>query len=226
MDSLWKRKQKIVARIIMMIHLVYVPRLLELANDVEKNPGPPKVLKGGLIPSGVSSREKNKTAKMMMSDKTNGKGTPGPVVDDGLAPTPTTDFDGLRQVVERQAEVIRSQRTEIETLKKQMEKNLQISLDFQSEMSEIRKNWQNLCDPKKPEENIYSKLESLASAYNDIQDRLFEIDKSWKNNLMIYGVPCNENVEEDPVITEEKVKLFIASSLISMSYPDMSDAHS
>ncbi len=155
-----------------MTHLVYVPRLLELANDVEKNPGPPKVLKSGLIPPGVSSREKNKAAKIM-ADKGNVKGPP----DDGLAPTPTTDFDGLRQIVERQAEVIRSQRTEIETLMKQMEKNLQISLDW--------KNWQNFCDPKKPEENIYSKLESLASAYSDIQDRLFKIDKSWKNNLIL-----------------------------------------
>ena len=53
--------------------------------------------------------------------------------------------------------------------------------------------------------SIASKLEALASAYNDIQDRLYEIDKSWKNNLMIYGVPCAENIEEDTVITEEKV---------------------
>jgi hypothetical protein len=40
-----------------------------------------------------------------------------------------------------------------------------------------------------------------------IEDRLYEIDKSWKNNLMIYGVPCNENMEEDSIITEEKVRL-------------------
>jgi hypothetical protein len=38
-----------------------------------------------------------------------------------------------------------------------------------------------------------------------MQDRLYEIDKSWKNNLMIYGVPCAENIEEDSIITEEKV---------------------
>jgi hypothetical protein len=40
-------------------------------------------------------------------------------------------------------------------------------------MSEIRKNWQNLCEVKKPEDTnqsaIASKLEALASAYNDIQ---------------------------------------------------------
>ena len=41
-------------------------------------------------------------------------------------------------------------------------------------------------------------------------DRLYEIDKSWKNNLMIYGVPCNENMEEDSIITEEKVRKFFS----------------
>ncbi len=52
---------------------------------------------------------------------------------------------------------------------------------------------------------VYNKLELLASAYNDIQDRLYEIDKSWKNNLMFYGVPYSETEEDDPVLTEEKV---------------------
>ena len=28
--------------------------------------------------------------------------------------------------------------------------------------------------------NNLNKLETLANAYNDIQDRLYEIDKSWK----------------------------------------------
>ena len=96
-----------------------------------------------------------------------------------------------------------------------MEKNFQIQQDFQSELSEIRKNWQMLNDGGKTggkangsntEEPILNKLETLANAYNDIQDRLYEIDKSWKNNLMIYGVPYSENEEEDPVITEEKVR--------------------
>jgi hypothetical protein len=136
------------------------------------------------------------------------------VVDDGLSPVAVIDLDGLRAVVERQSEIIRQQKAELEAVRKQMEKNLQVSQDFQSEMSEIRKNWLTICDSKKPEElagntnqaGIASKLEALASAYNDIQDRLYEIDKSWKNNLMIYGVPCAENIEEDTVITEEKVR--------------------
>ena len=42
------------------------------------------------------------------------------------------------------------------------------------------------------------------------QDRLYEIDKSWKNNVVLFGVPLdadssNAAVEEDPMVTEEKV---------------------
>ena len=86
-------------------------------------------------------------------------------------------------------------------------------------MSEIRKNWTTLSDNAKPAsvsantkekslEDVLLRLEALSSAYTDIQDRLYELDKSWKNNLMIYGVPCCDGEEDDPVITEEKVKLF------------------
>jgi hypothetical protein len=187
--------------------IAFVPRLLELSNDIEKNPGPPKIIKNGLIPPGTSNG-KGKVSVEQKAISFNGKVMA--IIDDNLVPAASTDLDGLRAVVEKQAEVISSQRIEIENLRKQMEKNLQLTQDFQSEMSEIRKNWQNICDVRKLDDNplgIASKLESLASAYNDIQDRLYEIDKSWKNNLMIYGVPCAENTEEDPVITEEKVNI-------------------
>ena len=43
-----------------------------------------------------------------------------------------------------------------------------------------------------------------------LQDRLYEIDKSWKNNVVLFGVPVDADssasVEEDPVVTEEKVQ--------------------
>ena len=123
----------------------------------------------------------------------------------------------------------------MESLRKQMEKSVQLQQDFQSELSEIRKNWQLISGGNGAEQIsgagqagvpassgsangtaaagasgikndvVYNKLELLASAYNDIQDRLYEIDKSWKNNLMFYGVPYAEAEEDDPVLTEEKV---------------------
>jgi len=183
----------------------FAPRLLELSNDIEKNPGPPKIIKNGLIPG----RLPKDNPKMSEQKNLTFNGKVMATLDENLIPAVTVDLDGLRIVVEKQAEVISFQRVEIENLRRQMEKNLQLTQDFQSEISEIRKNWQNICDVRKLDDNpigIASKLEALASAYNDIQDRLYEIDKSWKNNLMIYGVPCAENAEEDPIITEEKVK--------------------
>ena len=125
-------------------------------------------------------------------------------------------FDDLKNVVEKQNDTIKSQKTEIELLRKQMEKNVHLTQDFQSELSEIRKNWTTLSDKKSNGESgpgqelsklddVLLRLEALSSAYTDIQDRLYELDKSWKNNLMIYGVPCCDGEEDNPIITEEKV---------------------
>ena len=127
-------------------------------------------------------------------------------------------FDDLKNVVEKQNDTIKSQKTEIELLRKQMEKNVHLTQDFQSELSEIRKNWTTLSADKKSNgesgapgqelsklDDVLLRLEALSSAYTDIQDRLYELDKSWKNNLMIYGVPCCDGEEDNPIITEEKV---------------------
>ena len=207
----------------------YVPRLIESSNDVEKNPGPPKVIKNGVFPgrdkNGLSASSRTQLALTNESSSKSSGNSGGNSGNDNnkkqssnsdmLNTGPMNNIEDIKQTVERQAETIRSQRAELEALRKQMEKNFQIQQDFQSELSEIRKNWQMLSDGGKmggkapgssTEEPILNKLETLANAYNDIQDRLYEIDKSWKNNLMIYGVPYSENEEEDPVITEEKVR--------------------
>ena len=100
-----------------------------------------------------------------------------------------------------------------------------------SSTSEIRKNWTSLEGKKNTGENetsgqglsklddVILRLEALSSAYTDIQDRLYELDKSWKNNLMIYGVPCCDGEEDNPIITEEKVisiKVWIFKEVISL----------
>ena len=210
----------------------YVPRLIESSNDVEKNPGPPKMIKNGAFPgrdkngSSSSSRSQLALTNESSSSKSsvNNSGNSGTEIskkqlaNSDMLNGPMNNMEDIKQMVERQAETIRSQRAELEALRKQMEKNFQIQQDFQSELSEIRKNWQMLNEGGKTggkasgiggDEPILNKLESLATAYNDIQDRLYEIDKSWKNNLMIYGVPYSENEEEDPVITEEKVRKWL-----------------
>ena len=59
-------------------------------------------------------------------------------------------FDDLKTVVDKQNETIKAQRAELEVLRKQMEKNVHLRQDFQSELSEIRKNWTTLSDNAKP----------------------------------------------------------------------------
>ena len=196
----------------------HVSRLLELSNDIEKNPGPPKVVKNGLISSKMAPP----------SSSGSGGKNPGIVPDKASSEPPLeiNNFEDLKQLVEKQNELIKAQKSELEVLRKQMEKNVHLTQDFQSELSEIRKNWQNLNENKsssaaapisgisggknndKSIEDVLLRLEALSSAYTDIQDRLYELDKSWKNNLMIYGVPCCDGEEDDPIITEEKVILF------------------
>ena len=65
------------------------------------------------------------------------------------------------------------------------------------------------------DEATNSKIENLLLAYNDIQDRLYEIDKSWKNNLIFYGIPLESSSieDEDPYVTEEKVRELIKRKL-------------
>ena len=136
-------------------------------------------------------------------------------------------YTQVKTTIEKQAEIIRQQRAELESLRRHMEKSVTLQQDFQSELSEIRKNWQmisnggsdsqpnssngpgdkgNKSAAAESTDTVINKLEMLATAYNDIQDRLYEIDKSWKNNLMIYGVAYSEAEEDDPVLTEVKVR--------------------
>lgn len=198
----------------------HLSRLLEMANDVEKNPGPPKVVRNGLITNKMTTSTAAAVAAVAKKE--------AEVIIQTTAVTNISseinNFDDLKVTVEKQNETIKSQKTEIELLRKQMEKNVHLTQDFQSELSEIRKNWQSLSDnaknpggtsgsvgvssTNKSTEDIALRLDALSSAYTDIQDRLYELDKSWKNNLMIYGVPCCDGEEDDPIITEEKVRYF------------------
>lgn len=57
-------------------------------------------------------------------------------------------------------------------------------------------------------------LTDLTGMYDDIQDRIWEIEKSWRNNLIFHGIRYDDpNVEEDPNRTEEKVRTVIRVDL-------------
>ena len=79
-----------------------------------------KVVKNGLItnkmPSSAASKSKNN------------------VPEQETAKEEVNTFDDLKTVVEKQADTIKTQKTEIELLRKQMEKNVHLTQDFQSEL--------------------------------------------------------------------------------------------
>ena len=79
-----------------------------------------KVVKNGLItnkmPSSAASKSKNNAPEQE------------------TAKEEVNTFDDLKTVVEKQADTIKTQKTEIELLRKQMEKNVHLTQDFQSEL--------------------------------------------------------------------------------------------
>ena len=61
-------------------------------------------------------------------------------------------------------------------------------------------------------QKVSLRLDELDGMYDDMQERLYEVDKSRKNNLLFYGIP-QHNLDEDPDETERLVKSVITTKL-------------
>ena len=130
------------------------------------------------------------------------------------------DLDDMKGLIERQNCIIGEQKEEIKMLKKKVEDNEKVTSEIRSEFGEFRKRWQSTGDLpnaalQQTTDATVTKIETLVGAYNDIQDRLYEIDKSWKNNLIFYGIPMETSNSdyEDPLTTEEKIRGVIKRKL-------------
>lgn len=67
-----------------------------------------------------------------------------------------------------------------------------------------------------------SKVKELQDSIDDITEKVWELDKSWKNNLVFYGIKQDAGAEEHPSITEAKVREVILRKLrISRDVPVM-----
>ena len=53
------------------------------------------------------------------------------------------------------------------------------------------------------------KVQELQDALDDITEKLWELDKSWKNNLVFYGIKMDSGTDEHPSITEQKVSQIV-----------------
>ena len=49
------------------------------------------------------------------------------------------------------------------------------------------------------------KVKELQDAIDDINEKVWELDKSWKNNLVFYGLRQDAGSDEHPSVTESKV---------------------
>ena len=56
------------------------------------------------------------------------------------------------------------------------------------------------------------RMDELDGMYDDMQERLYEVDKSRKNNLVFYGIPQN-GPDEDPDTTERLIKSVVTTKL-------------
>ena len=61
------------------------------------------------------------------------------------------------------------------------------------------------------------RLDEMDGMYDDMQERLYEVDKSRKNNLVFYGVP-QQMSDEDPDETERLIKNVITVKLQVCTY--------
>ena len=111
-----------------------VRRLLELANDVELNPGPlPHKLVRPQPNGGLNKKPPVKWRDPDMKETSS-------------ANTMASSVEDLRVVIEKQNDQILRQNDEIKTLKKKIDENDKVVSDFKSELSEVRKKWQSMGD--------------------------------------------------------------------------------
>ena len=60
-----------------------------------------------------------------------------------------------------------------------------------------------------------TKVRDLEETVEELNEKIWELDKSWKNNLVFYGVREDAGVDEHPAITESKV-IFLSIFLFSL----------
>ena len=119
-----------------------ISRLLEQSNDVEKNPGP---LPHRLVRYGIGNNN-NKKTPLKSDNKIDGlKENNNNLNINGNCST-TTSVEDLKSIIDKQNEQLQKQNDEIKFLRKKIDDNDKLVLDFKSELSEVRKKWQSMGD--------------------------------------------------------------------------------
>ena len=126
-----------------------IMRLLELSNDVERNPGPlphrlvrPGFGLGNRKGKGNSNRdvETNNINNNINSNVSNSNGN----LNNNTSSN--SSVEDLRSIIDKQNDQLHRQNEEIKSLRKKIDDNDKIVIDFKSELSEVRKKWQSMGD--------------------------------------------------------------------------------
>ena len=77
--------------------------------------------------------------------------------------------------------------------------------EVKNDISGIKQRLGGLDDLGSQSSDTSGKVKELQDALDDITEKLWELDKSWKNNLVFYGIRQDSGTDEHPSITEQKV---------------------
>jgi len=178
--------------------LFNVPSHLAQCGDIESNPGPKK--------------ERPPTKEQIMASKVDSH---------------ETKLEELEVLVKSQAELIqelKSKQVELTSAldTKQTAQDVVLK-EVQGEISIIKEKLDNgLSNIGSQSGDTTSKVKELQESIDDITEKVWELDKSWKNNLVFYGIKMDAGAEEHPSITEAKVREVILRKLrISRDVPVM-----
>jgi len=178
--------------------LFNVPSHLAQCGDIESNPGPKK--------------ERPPTKEQIMQGKVDSH---------------ETKLEELEVLVKSQAELIqelKSKQVELTSAldTKQTAQDVVLK-EVQGEISIIKEKLDNgLSNIGSQSGDTTSKVKELQESIDDITEKVWELDKSWKNNLVFYGIKQDAGAEEHPSITEAKVREVILRKLrISRDVPVM-----
>jgi len=194
--------------------------LLILSGDIETNPGP--------------GREKKPDPKKVMEEKVN---THDEKIE-GLEKTVSEQKKKIKEMTEKQVDLERAledQKVELtksfedkkvvdSTLneikaalndgkKKQKESDDEIA-SLKKELDAIKSQLSgSLSKLGSSTQDTSSKMKGMENALEDLQDKLYELDKSWENNLVFYGINTIKDEEERPQLLENKVREILRINL-------------
>ena len=77
--------------------------------------------------------------------------------------------------------------------------------ELREELSFLRGRLSGVDDLGSQSEDTSSKVREIENDIEEIQEKLWELDKSWQNNLVFYGIKSDNAADEHPSVTKEKI---------------------